>query len=228
MKTKTNGSKTTKEKSGGTASTNGAQSRSAGTKSTNGTQSRSAGMKSTNGVQSNPKSEGSEKDGMLEEFFKDEIKDIYWAEKHLVKTLPKMAKAATTSELKEAFTNHLEETKVHVERLEQVFELLEEKAEAKKCEAMEGITKEGDGIVEETEAGTATRDVGLILAGQKVEHYEISTYGGLAQLARNLGRDDVAELLEQTLAEEKAADQLLTTVAEDSVNYEAAEEEEED
>ena len=163
---------------------------------------------------------------MLEEFFKDEIKDIYWAEKHLVKTLPKMAKAATSPELKEAFTNHLEETKVHVERLEQVFELLEEKAQAKKCDAMDGITKEGDGIIEETEAGTSTRDVGLILAGQKVEHYEISTYGGLAQLARNLGRDDIAELLEQTLEEEKTADQLLTTVAEDSVNYQAAEEEE--
>ena len=190
------------------------------------TKSNSVSTKSTNGAQSKAKSEGSEKDGMLEEFFKDEIKDIYWAEKHLVKTLPKMAKAATSPDLKEAFTNHLEETKVHVERLEQVFELLEEKVQAKKCDAMDGITKEGDGIVEETETGTATRDVGLILAGQKVEHYEISTYGGLAQLARNLGRDDVAELLEQTLEEEKAADQLLTTVAEDKINYEAAEEEE--
>jgi ferritin-like metal-binding protein YciE len=166
----------------------------------------------------------SEKDSGLEEFFKDEIKDIYWAEKHLVKTLPKMAKAATSAELKDAFTNHLEETKVHVERLEQVFELLEEKPEAKKCEAMEGITKEGDGIIDETESGTATRDVGLILAGQKVEHYEISTYGGLEQLARNLGRDDVAELLKQTLEEEKSADRLLTEVAEESVNYDAAEE----
>jgi len=191
------------------------------------TKANSASTKSTNGAQTKSKSERSEKDSMLEEFFKDEIKDIYWAEKHLVKTLPKMAKAATSPELKEAFTNHLEETKVHVERLEQVFELLEEKAQAKKCDAMEGITKEGDGIVEETETGTSTRDVGLILAGQKVEHYEISTYGGLAQLARNLGRDDVAELLEQTLEEEKKADQLLTTVAEDSVNYEAAQEEEE-
>jgi ferritin-like metal-binding protein YciE len=170
------------------------------------------------------KSQGTEKDGKLEAFFKDEIKDIYWAEKHLVKTLPKMAKAATSSELKQAFTNHLEETKVHVERLEQVFELLEEKAQAKKCEAMDGITKEGDGIIEETEAGTSTRDVGLILAGQKVEHYEISTYGGLAQLARNLGQNAIAELLEQTLEEEKTADQLLTTVAEESVNYEAAKE----
>jgi ferritin-like metal-binding protein YciE len=197
------------------------------TDSTKTTKAKSASAKPTNGAPSTSKSEGSEKKGMLEEFFKDEIKDIYWAEKHLVKTLPRMAKAATSAELKEAFTNHLEETKGHVERLEQVFELLEEKAQAKKCDAMEGITKEGDGIVEETETGTATRDVGLILAGQKVEHYEISTYGGLAQLARNLGRDDVAELLEQTLAEEKAADKLLTTVAEESVNYEAAEEKEE-
>ena len=169
-----------------------------------------------------------EKDTMLEDFFHDEVKDIYWAEKHLVKTLPKMAKAATTPELKEAFTNHLEETRVHVERLEKVFDLLEAKPQAKKCEAMEGITKEGDGIVEETENGTATRDVGLILAGQKVEHYEISTYGGLTQLARNLGRDDIAEILERTLGEEKTADLLLTRIAESSVNYRAAEEGEED
>src|SRR5664279_6432561 len=170
------------------------------------------------------KTEDVGKDSMLLEFFHGEIKDIYWAEKHLLKAIPKMSKAATAPELKEAFTNHLEETRGHVERLEQVFELLEEKAQAKKCEAMDGITKEGDSIVEETEAGTSTRDVGLILAGQKVEHYEISTYGGLAQLARNLGRDDVADLLEQTLAEEKEADKLLTAVAEDSVNYEAARE----
>jgi ferritin-like metal-binding protein YciE len=180
--------------------------------------------KATHSSKAKGRSADSEKDSMLKEFFTDEIKDIYWAEKHLVKTLPKMARAATSTELKEAFTNHFEETKVHIERLEQVFELLEEKAQAKKCEAMEGITKEGDGIIEETKSGTSTRDVGLILAGQKVEHYEISTYGGLEQLARNLGRDDVAELLRQTLEEEKTADRLLTTVAEDSVNYEAAQE----
>src|ERR1700709_1645538 len=167
------------------------------------TRAKSNGTKSTNGAQSKSKSEGGEKDNMLEEFFKDEVKDIYWAEKHLVKTLPKMAKAATSPELKEAFTNHLEETKVHVERLEQVFELLEEKAQAKKCDAMEGITKEGDGVIEDTETGTSTRDVGLILSGQKVEHYEIATYGGLVQLARNLAHDDVADILETTLHEEK-------------------------
>ncbi len=165
---------------------------------------------------------------MLLEFFHGEIKDIYWAEKHLLKAIPKMAKAATSGELKEAFNNHLMETKGHVERLEQVFEILGEKPQAKKCEAMEGITKEGDSIVEETESGTSTRDVGLILAGQKVEHYEISTYGGLAQLARNLGQDDIANILETTLNEEKTADETLTAIAEDNVNYDAAQEKEEE
>lgn len=163
-------------------------------------------------------------DPMLEEFFYDEVKDIYWAEKHLVKTLPKMAKAATSEELKNAFTDHLEATKKHVERLDQVFEILGKKAQAKKCEAMEGLTKEGESIIEDTEEGTATRDVGLILAAQKVEHYEIATYGGLAQLARTLQLEDAASLLEQTLNEEKEADSLLTDIAENSVNYEAAEE----
>ena len=170
--------------------------------------------------------DNAEKDSMLLEFFHGEIKDIYWAEKHLLKAIPKMSKAATAPELKEAFNNHLEETRGHVERLEQVFEMLGFKPQAKKCEAMEGITKEGDGIVEETEEGTATRDVGLILAGQKVEHYEISTYGGLTQLARNLGRDDVAEILETTLNEEKTADETLTAIAEENVNYDAAQEQE--
>ncbi len=163
-------------------------------------------------------------DSMLEDFFVDELKDIFWAEKHLVKTLPKMEKAATTQELKDAFAEHLETTKEHVSRLEQVFEILGKKAVAKKCEAMEGITKEGEDIITETEKGTATRDVGLIMAGQKVEHYEIATYGGLVQLAKTLSYNDVAKLLEQTLSEEKEADQVLTSVAENNVNYEAAEE----
>ncbi len=165
-------------------------------------------------------------DSMLREFFEDELKDIYWAEKHLLKTLPKMSKAATSGELKQAFTDHLEETRTHVSRLEQAFGLLGKKPQAKKCDAMEGITKEGAGIIEETETGTATRDVGLILAGQKAEHYEISTYGGLAQLATTLDLLDVAELLQATLAEEKEADSLLTQIAENNVNYSAAGEEE--
>lgn len=167
-------------------------------------------------------------DSMLKEFFIDELKDIYWAEKHLVKTLPKMAKAASSEELKAALTDHTEVTQNQVTRLEQVFELLGEKAQAKKCDAMEGITKEGESILEETEEGTSTRDVGIILAGQKAEHYEISTYGGLAQLATTLGLNEVAELLAQTLAEEKEADSLLSEIAENSINYAAASEVEEE
>ncbi len=163
-------------------------------------------------------------DSMLKDFFIDELKDIYWAEKHLVKTLPKMKKAATSTELQNAFADHLETTKNHVSRLEQAFEALGKKAQGKKCEAMEGITKEGESIIEDTEKGTSTRDVGLILAAQKVEHYEISTYGGLKQLATTLGLTDVADLLSQTLAEEKEADVLLTEIAENNVNYAAAEE----
>jgi ferritin-like metal-binding protein YciE len=166
---------------------------------------------------------GSE-DSRLLEFFKDEIKDIYWAEKHIIKALPKMQKAATTPELQQGFADHLQQTTEHAARLEKVFELLGEKAHAKKCDAMDGILKEGDSIVEDTEKGTATRDVGLILAAQKVEHYEISTYGGLHQLAKTLGRDDIAEILAATLQEEKDTDQLLTGIAEKNVNYEAVEE----
>ncbi len=163
-------------------------------------------------------------DSMLKEFFIDELKDIYWAEKHLVKTLPKMRKAATSTELQDAFEEHLEVTKTHVTRLEQAFEKLGKKAQAKKCDAMEGITTEGEGIIDETDDGTSTRDVGLILAAQKVEHYEISTYGGLHQLAITLGLDGVADLLSQTLEEEKEADETLTSIAENNINYEAAEE----
>jgi len=171
-----------------------------------------------------PAVQESENDPMLEEFFGEELKDIYWAEKHLTKAIPKMVKAASSEELKNAFNEHLEVTKTHVTRLEQVFELLGKKAQAKKCEAMEGLTKEADSIVEDTEKGTATRDVGLILAAQKVEHYEIATYGGLAQLARTLQLDDVAEILESTLNEEKEADETLTSIAENDINYQAAEE----
>lgn len=167
---------------------------------------------------------GNTADPALREFFVDELKDIYWAEKKLVTSLPKMVKAAGAPELKDAINDHLEATRGHVSRLEQVFALLDEKAVAKKCDAMEGILKEGTGVVEDTETGTATRDVGIILASQKVEHYEIATYGGLAQLAETLGLTDVKNLLGQTLDEEKEADQLLSGIAVSSINYEAAEE----
>ncbi len=176
----------------------------------------------------NPAPARAENDSMLLDFFADEIKDVYWAEKHLLKTLPKMSKAATSEELANAFLDHAEMTKTHVSRLEDIFGILGKKAQAKKCDAMEGITKEGDGIIEDTEEGTATRDVGLILSAQKAEHYEIATYGGLAQLARTLGQDEIAGILEETLQEEKETDLLLTEIAENDINYEAAQEEEED
>jgi len=163
-------------------------------------------------------------DSKLAAFFHDELKDIYWAEKHLVKTLPKMQKAASTGELASAFEDHLEVTKQHVIRLEKIFEMLGHKPQAKKCDAMDGLTKEGDSIIDDTEDGTATRDVGLIMAAQKVEHYEIATYGSLHQLAVTLGYEDVALLLDSTLAEEKEADQMLTEIAVNDINYEAVEE----
>lgn len=161
-------------------------------------------------------------DSEFHEFFVDELKDIYWAEKHLVKALPKMKKSATNPELAAAFDKHTEETNNHIATLEQVFELLDEKAQAKKCDAMDGLLKEADSIIEDTEAGTQIRDAGLILAAQKVEHYEIATYGTLVVFARNMGRTDVAELLQFTLDNEKATDVALTEVAESFINEAAA------
>ena len=135
-----------------------------------------------------------------------------------------MAKAATSEELKDAFTDHLEVTKTHVSRLEEVFELLGEKVQAKKCDAMEGITKEGESIIEDTEEGSSTRDVGLILAGQKVEHYEIASYGTLRTMAQVMNHPEAEQLLSATLEEEKNADSALTKIAKDFVNEPAKEE----
>ncbi len=154
--------------------------------------------------------------------FMDELKDIYWAEKHLVKALPKMRKAATSEELATAIEDHLEVTKGHVTRLEQVFEMLGAKATAKKCEAMEGLIAEGQSVIEDTDEDTAVRDAGLIVAAQKIEHYEIASYGSLRALANKMGHSEVASLLEQTLDEEKETDQLLTEIAETSINEEAS------
>jgi len=157
----------------------------------------------------------------LREFFIDQLQDIYWAEQKLVKTLPKLANAAHSPELRDAFSSHLEETKNHVTRIEKAFQLMNEEADSKECQAMKGIVKEGEDIVDETDDGTAQRDVGLIFAGQKAEHYEIATYGGLIQLARTMGQSAVADLLGQTLAEEKKADEKLTQIAEATSNEEA-------
>ncbi|HEY6974640.1 MAG TPA: DUF892 family protein [Chitinophagaceae bacterium] len=164
-------------------------------------------------------------DSVLEKFFVDTLKDIYWAEKQLVKTLPRMQRAAESTELQEAIAEHLEITNEQANRLEQIFEQMGKKAQAKKCEAMEGLITEGMRMIEETESGTSTRDAALIMAAQKIEHYEIATYGGLAQLAKTLGYDDIAELLHTTLDEEKQADENLTNIAESKINYQATEEE---
>lgn len=163
-------------------------------------------------------------DSKLQKLFLDQLQDIYWAEKKLVKTLPKMEDAATSERLKEAFRNHLMQTENHVNRLEDVFSLIGEDAKSQKCPAMAGIVDEGEELIDETEEGTYTRDAGLIFAGQKAEHYEIATYGGLAQLARTLGHMQAAQLLEDTLKEEKEADALLTEIAESSVNNQASNE----
>lgn len=159
----------------------------------------------------------------LRELFVDSLKDIYWAEKALAKALPKMAKNATTEALVTAIEEHTEVTLRQVQRLEKVFEILEEKAVAKKCEAMDGLIKEGQDIMESTESGSV-RDAGIIAASQKIEHYEIATYGTLCAFAKTLGEDEAASLLEETLAEEKEADVTLTEAAYNSINFDAAEE----
>ena len=168
-----------------------------------------------------------EGNSQLGKYFHDSIKDIYWAEKALTKALPKMKIAATTAELKSAIEGHLGQTQEHVSRLEEVFKLLGQKPQAKKCDAMEGLIKESESIVEETADGSMTRDVGIIMAAQKVEHYEIATYGGLITLAETMGRSDVAQILEQTLGEEKKTDQDLSYIAENKINWEAEKEDEE-
>lgn len=163
-------------------------------------------------------------DSMLRDLFLDELKDIYWAEKHLVKALPKMRRAATSEALATAFEDHLAVTQEQVARLEQVFELLGEKPRGKKCEAMEGLVKEAESVIEDTEEGSSTRDVGLIIGAQKIEHYEIASYGGLAQVAKTLGLNDIGNLLGETLEEEKETDQLLTNLAENNINESATQE----
>jgi ferritin-like metal-binding protein YciE len=163
---------------------------------------------------------------MLLEYFTEELRDIYWAEKHLVKALPKFQKAATSEELASAFEDHLAVTEEQVTRVEKVFELIGEKPRGKKCEAMAGLVEEGESIIANTEAGSSTRDVALIIAAQKVEHYEIAAYGGLATLAKTLGNEEVGNILGEILEEEKEADELLTELAENNINMSAASESE--
>src|SRR5260370_14983833 len=148
----------------------------------------------------------------LEELFVEEIRDLYDAEKQLVKALPKMAKGANSDELRAALEEHLEQTKEQVTRLEQVFETLEEKAKGKPCKAMKGLIAEGQEVMQEQAAENMT-DLALIAAAQKVEHYEISGYGSAPALAQTLGNDQAVQLLEETLEEEKEADKKLTEIS---------------
>lgn len=161
----------------------------------------------------------------LRDLFIDSLKDIYWAEKALTKALPKMARNATNKNLVAVISDHLTVTKEQVARLEQVFASVGEKAVAKKCDAMDGLIMEGEGIMEETEPG-AVRDAGIIAASQKIEHYEIATYGTLAAFAKTLGEKEAVALLEQTLAEEKEADVTLTEAAYNTINFDATEDDE--
>ena len=169
-------------------------------------------------------SKASMQSSQLMELFEDELKDIYWAEKALTKAMPKLIKNATSQELIQALTNHLDETKNQITRLDQVFLSIDKKAVAKKCDAMEGLIKEAEGIIEACEEGSM-RDAGIISAAQKVEHYEIASYGTLRQFAETLGLTEATALLEETLNEEKASDLKLSEVAMDAVNIEAALEE---
>jgi ferritin-like metal-binding protein YciE len=164
------------------------------------------------------------KDSKLKEFFVDQLKDRYWAEKKLVKTLPKLRQAATLQQLKDAFGIHYTESEKHVERIERVFQMLGEEGHTTRCAAMAGIMEEGEDIIDETDEDTAQGDVGLTFSGQKAEHYQSATYGGLMSLALVLDYSDAAELLRQTLEEKKAADTKLTGIAKNHVNYQAARE----
>lgn len=157
----------------------------------------------------------------LNDLFHETLKDLYYAEKKLVKTLPRMAKNATSARLKEAIHSHLAETEGHVTRLEEVFAMLDKKPAAKKCEAIEGLVNEADEVFAEIE-DAETLDAAIISSAQTVEHYEIARYGTLVCWARQLGMDDVVAVLHKTLDEEKAADQKLSGLAEEYVNQKAA------
>jgi ferritin-like metal-binding protein YciE len=155
----------------------------------------------------------------LRDLYIEELRDLYSAENQLVKALPKMAEAASDSELKDAFTNHLEQTENHVARLEQIFEALGEKPEGETCQAMEGLIKEGSLMIK-ADGDSIVKDSGLIGAAQRVEHYEMAGYGTAHSLAQRLGETEAAALLQETLDEESEADSLLTEIADSQVPVE--------
>jgi ferritin-like metal-binding protein YciE len=163
----------------------------------------------------------------LQDLFEDTLRDIYYAEKAILKALPKMAKKASSEDLAAAFREHLQQTEGQVERLEKIFKLIGKAARGKKCEAIEGLTKEADEIIKEAKSDTV-RDAGMLAAAQAVEHYEIARYGTLKAWAEKLGMDEAAGLLDETLREEKETDEKLTELAESEINVEADEQEEEE
>jgi ferritin-like metal-binding protein YciE len=156
----------------------------------------------------------------LEKLYINELRDLYSAENQLLKALPKMAKGASSAELKEAFENHLAETETHVERLEQIFKDLEENPKGKTCHGMKGLIEEGSEILEE-EGEKSVLDAGIIVAAQKVEHYEMAGYGSVRAFAQLLGQEEAAQVLQTTLDEESKANELLSQLAETTVNAEA-------
>jgi len=157
----------------------------------------------------------------LQKFFLDQVKDIYYAEQELLKTLPEIRSVATTEELEDAIEEHHQQTRRHVKRLEKIFHMIGSRPEGKRCEAMDGLIKECKTIIRETEDSTMTRDAALIIALQKIEHYEIASYGGLEALAITLGLDRAADIFDKTLQEEEMTDNLLTDIAENFINVEA-------
>ncbi|HTH29700.1 MAG TPA: ferritin-like domain-containing protein [Lacibacter sp.] len=193
-------------------------------KTTKSTATNSGSHSSSNGASSSSNAQSDSNTPFLEKFFTDQLKDMYYAEQQLLKALDEMQQATTTEELEDAFEHHKKQTERHVKRLEKVFKLIGAEASGKKCEAMDGLLKEAKGIISETKEGTATRDAALIIAAQKVEHYEIATYGSLVQLALTMDLDRAAEILEKTLQEEEETDRELTSIAESFINVKAEQE----
>ena len=164
----------------------------------------------------------------LFQYFINGLKDLYWAEKAVEALLKKNKSLAYTEELSDALEDHEKQTQKHIRRLEKIFDSLKEKAEAKKCEAMAGLVKEAEETVKETPENSMTRDAVIVILAQKVEHYEIASYGGLLQIALTFNMDSVADWLEKTLLEEEETDELLSEIAESFINLEAAHEDEDD
>lgn len=163
----------------------------------------------------------------LEVFFNTMLRKLYWCEHHLINVLNTMSKLATNAELQKSFKMHAEQTKLHMQRLEEAFTELGKETKAEQCLGLQGLFDEGWQVIDETEEGTAQRDVALIIAAQKVEHYEMACYGSMAMLAQTLGQDKLANLFKKTLQEEKDTDALLTQIAEESINYQAIQENQE-